>query len=131
MIAEIPGVDLENDYENIVGPELLDNIYPVKDTIEQAAAAKIFFYMGKHNIMSHSNIKGVDDVIEIDSDSDSDEDDDDDRVYMPKLLKQEYVDSSDNESDDEYVGDNPEEESVEDVIKGDEYVPPPSVGEVG
>ena len=54
----------------------------------------------------------MDDVIEIDSDSDSEKDEDDDSVYMEKLLKQKDVDSSDNESDDEYVGDNPEEVSV-------------------
>ena len=72
--------------------------------------------MFKHNIMSHSQIKGVDDVIETDSDSDSDEDDDDDSIQMPNLLKQEDVDRSDNESDNKYVGDNPEEVSVEDVI---------------
>ena len=63
--------------------------------------------MGKNNIMPHSQIKGVDDVIKIDSDSDSEEDDDDDSFYMPKLLKQEDVDSSDDESDDESVGGNP------------------------
>ena len=67
----------------------------------------------------------MDDVIEIDSDSDSYDDADDDSVYMPKLLKQEDVDSSDEESDDEFVGDNPEEVSVEYLIEGDEDVPPP------
>ena len=60
--------------------------------------------MFKHNIVSHSQIKGVDDVIEIDSDSDSKEYDDDYSVYMPKLLKQEDVESSDDESDNESVG---------------------------
>ena len=44
---------------------------------------------------------------------------------MPKLLKQEDVDSSDDESADEYVDDNPEEVSVEDTIEGDEDTPPP------
>ena len=76
----------------------------------------------------------MDDTIEIDSDSESNEEEDDDSVYMPKLLKQEDVASSDGKSDDESVVDNPEEVSVEDVIKGYEYAPPfppPSVGEVG
>ena len=67
----------------------------------------------------------MDDVIEIDSDSDSYDDADDDSVYMPKLLKQEDVDSSDEESDYEYVGGNPEEVSIEDMIEGDEYISPP------
>ena len=57
--------------------------------------------------MSHSYIKEVDDVIEIDSGSHSEEDDGDNSVYMPELLKQEDVDSSDDESDDESVGGNP------------------------
>ena len=74
--------------------------------------------------MSHSQIKSVDEVIEIDSDSDPEEDDDDDSAYIPKLLKQEDVDSSDNESDNESVGDKPEEVSVEDMIEGYEDTPP-------
>ena len=66
----------------------------------------------------------MDEVIEINSDSDSEEYDDDDSVYMPKLLKQEYFESSDDKSDNESVGDNPEEVSVEDMIKGDEDISP-------
>ena len=46
-----------------MGPVLLDYVDPVKDSIEQAAAAKKYFDMGNHNIMSHSQIKGVNDVI--------------------------------------------------------------------
>ena len=87
VISEIPGVELESEYENTVGPALLDDVDPVKDSIQQAAAAKKCFYMGKHNIMSHSQIKGVDDIIGIDSDSDSEEDDNDDSVYMKKSLE--------------------------------------------
>ena len=71
VIYEIPGAELGNYYENTVGPALLDDVYPVKDSIEQAAASKKHLDMGKHNIMSHPQIKGVDDVIDIDSDSDS------------------------------------------------------------
>ena len=82
--------------------------------------------MGKHNIMSHPQIKGVDDIIVIDSDSDSEEDDNDDSVYMTNRLKQEYIDSIDDESDGKYVRDNPEEVSVEDMIEGDEDTPPPA-----
>ena len=59
----------------------------------------------------------MNDVNEIDYDNDLEEDDDDDSVYMPKLLKQENVNSSDNDSDDESVGDNPEELFIEDMIK--------------
>ena len=51
MIAEISGVELESDYGNIVGTALLDDVDPVKDTIEQAAAANKHFDMGKKNIM--------------------------------------------------------------------------------
>ena len=94
MVAEIPGVGLESDNENTVRPALLDDVDTVKDSIEQDAAAKNIFDMGKHNIISHSKIKGVDDVIEVDSDIDSEEYDNDDSVYTPKLLKQEDVDSS-------------------------------------
>ena len=92
-------MELESNYENTVGTALLDDVDPVKDSIEQAAAAKKHFDMEKHNIMSYSQIKGVDGVIEIDSNSESEEYDDDDSVYMPKLLKQEDVDSSDDKSD--------------------------------
>ena len=67
----------------------------------------------------------MNDVNEIDYDNDLEEDDDDDSVYMPKLLKQENVNSSDNDSDDESVGDNPKELSVEDVSEVDEDVSPP------
>ena len=70
MLAEITGVELESNYENTVGTALLDDVDPVKGSIEQAAAAKIVFDMGNQNIMSYSHIKGVDDVIEIDSDID-------------------------------------------------------------
>ena len=101
VIAEIPRVELERDYENTVEPALFDDVDPVKDRIEQAAAAKKHFDMYEHNIMSHSQIKMVDDVIEIDSDSDSEEYDDDDSFYVPKLLKQEDVDIIDDESDNE------------------------------
>ena len=75
--------------------------------------------------MSHSQIKGVDDFIKIDSDSDSEEDDDGDSVYMSKLLKQEDVDSSDDESEDESMGDNPDGVSVEDMIEVDEDISVP------
>ena len=44
---------------------------------------------------------------------------------MTKLLKQEDVDSSDDESDDESMGDNPEKLSVEDMIEVDEDISPP------
>ena len=88
VIAEIPGVELESDYENTVGAALLDDVDPVKDSIEQAVESKKHFDMGNHNIMSHSQIKVVDDAIETDSDSDSEEDDNGDSVYIPKLLKQ-------------------------------------------
>ena len=125
VIDEIPGVELESDYENTMGTALLDDVDLVKDSIEQAAAAKKHFDMGKHNIMSHYQIKGVDDVIEIDSGNDSEEDDNDDSAYMPNLSKQEDVDSSDDDSDDESVGDNHEEVSVEDMIDGYEDISPP------
>ena len=44
---------------------------------------------------------------------------------MTKLLKQEDVDSSDNELDNEYVGGNPEEVSDEEMTGGDEDISPP------
>ena len=100
-------MELESDYKNTVGPALLDTVDTLKDIIEQAAADKKHFDMVKHNIMSHSQIKVVDDAIETDSDSDSEEDDNGDSVYIPKLLKQEDVDSSGEDSDNEYVGDDP------------------------
>ena len=106
-------------------PALFDDVDPVKDRIEQAAAAKKHFDMYEHNIMSHSQIKMVDDVIEIDSDSDSEEYDDDDSFYVPKLLKQEDVDIIDDELDNGSVGDSPEEVSVEDMIEGYENISSP------
>ena len=63
VIAEIPGVELESDYENTVGAALLDDVDPVKDIIERAVESKKHFDMVNHNIMSHSQIKRVDDVI--------------------------------------------------------------------
>ena len=110
VIAEIPGVELESNNGNTVEPVLLDDVYLVKDIIQQAATAKNCFDMGKQKTMSHSQIKGVDDVIEIDSDSDLEEDYNNDSAYMPKLLKQEYVDSSDDKSDNKSVRDNPEDQ---------------------
>ena len=53
MIAEIPGVELESKYENTMGPELLDDVYPVKESMEQASADKKHFDMSNNNIMSH------------------------------------------------------------------------------
>ena len=41
----------------------------------------------------------------------TEEDDDNDSVFMPNLLKLEDVDSSDDDSDNESVGDNPQEVS--------------------
>ena len=115
VIAEIPGVELESNNGNTVEPVLLYDIYLVKDSIEQAATAKNCFDMGKQKIMSHSQIKGVDDVIEIDSDSDLEEDDINDSTYMPNLLKQEYVDRSEDKLDNTSVRDNPEDQN--DVVR--------------
>ena len=112
-------MELESDYKNIVGPALLNEVDTVKDTIDRADAARRQFYIYKKYTMSHSQIKGVDDVIEIESDSDSDEDDNDYSVYMQKLLKKEDVNSSDDDSDSEYLGYKPNEVFVEDVINGD------------
>ena len=40
VIAEIPGVELESYYENTMEPALLEAVDPVKDSIDQYAAAK-------------------------------------------------------------------------------------------
>ena len=50
-------MEIESDYENTVGPALLDDVDTAKDSMDQAAAAKKHVGMGKHNIMSHSHIK--------------------------------------------------------------------------
>ena len=71
-----------------MGPELLDDVYPVKESMEQASADKKHFDMSNNNIMSHYQIKGVNDVNEIDYDNDLEEDDDDDSLYISNILKQ-------------------------------------------
>ena len=128
VIAEIPGVELEINYKESVGPALFDKVDPVKNIIEQAHVAKRTFDLGKNGTVSHSEIKGVDDVIEIDSDSDLDDDDNKYSVYHLKLMKQEDADISDNmansESDQDTGEDNPSEVIVEYIIEGDEKIFP-------
>ena len=51
VITEIPGLELESNYENNVGPALLYDVDNVKYSIEQDAMSKKHFDMGKHNIM--------------------------------------------------------------------------------
>ena len=57
------------------------------------------FYHGKNFYKTHDQIKGVDDVIEIDSDSDSDSNYDEDVDYIPILVKREDSDSRDDRSE--------------------------------
>ena len=60
----------------------------------RAEDARNNFYRGKNVHKTHDHIKGVDEVIEMDSDSDFDYDKDDD--YTPRMVKIEDSDSRDD-----------------------------------
>ena len=85
IIADIPGVESENDYKNTVGPALQLEEEPIKDMAQQSEDDRKNFdnVNNSHNTSDH--IKGVDDAIEIDSDSDSDYDEDGD--YILRMVK--------------------------------------------
>ena len=91
IIAEIPGVKLENDYNNTVGPALQLEEEPIKDMAQCAEYDRKNFDQGKNVHKTHEQIKGVDNVIEIDSDSDFDYDEYSD--YTPRMVKREDSDS--------------------------------------
>ena len=81
---------------------------------QQAVAARENFDIVNSFHKIHDQIKGVDDVIKIDSGSDSNYDEDD---YIPRVVKREYYDSS----DDGYEVDpdeNQDDVLVEDVNEG-------------
>ena len=88
-------MELENDYENIVGTALQLEEDPAKDIAQRAAADRENFYLAKNVRKTHDQIKWVDDVIEIDYDSESDYGEDD---YIPSMINREYSDSSDDGS---------------------------------
>ena len=72
IVAEIPGVELENYYDNISGPVLQLEKEPVKEMAQRAEPARENFGLGMNVHKTNDHIKGVDEVIEIDSDSNSD-----------------------------------------------------------
>ena len=74
IIAEIPGVELENYYKYTVGPALQLEEEPIKDIVQLAEDDRKNFDRGKNVLKTHDQIKGVDDVIKINSGSDSDHD---------------------------------------------------------
>ena len=96
-IAEITGLELENDYENTVGPALQLEEEPIKDMAQRAEDYRICFDHGMNVHRAHDHFKGVDDIIEIDCDSDSDYDEYGD--YIPGTSRIEYYDSRDYRSE--------------------------------
>ena len=66
---------------------------------QRAAATRENFDFGNNIDKKHDQIKGLDDVIEIDSDSDSDSNYDEDVDYIPILVKREDSDSRDDRSE--------------------------------
>ena len=98
IIADIPGVELENNYKKIFGHVLQLEEEPVKDMAQHAAAVKKNFDPGKKVHTTHDQIKVVDEVIESNSDSDSESDYDEDD-YTPRMINREDSDSSNNGSE--------------------------------
>ena len=68
-----------------MGTELQLEEEPIKYMAQRVDNTRNNFYHGKNVHKTHDQIKGVDDVIEIDSDSDSDYDEDGD--YTPRMFK--------------------------------------------
>ena len=85
IIAEIPGVQLENDYKNIMGLVLQLEKDTIEDMAQRAADIRKKFDIGKNVHKTHDYIKRVDGVIEIDSYSDSDYDE---SGYIPRMVKE-------------------------------------------
>ena len=80
-----------------MGPALQLEEEPIKDMAQRSEDARKNFYHGKNVHKTHDQIKGVDDVIEIDSESDSDSD----KAkygYISGMVKREDSDSSDDGS---------------------------------
>ena len=96
IIDEITGVELENDYKNIVGTVMQLEKEPIKDMAQRAEDARNNVYSGNNVHKTHYHIKEVDDVIEIYSDSDYDHDEDD---YIPSMVKREDHESRDDGSE--------------------------------
>ena len=53
VIANIPGVELENYYENTVGPALQLEEEPIKDIVQRAEDDRKNFYRGKNFLKTH------------------------------------------------------------------------------
>ena len=84
-------MELKNDYKNIVGPAMQLEGEPIKDMAQRAEDARKNFDHGKNVHKTHDQIKGLDEVIEIDYDSDYDYDKDGD--FTPRMVKREDSDS--------------------------------------
>ena len=95
-----------------MGPALNLEEEPIKDMSHPAKDNIRNFDHGKNVHKTHDHIKGVDDVIEIDSESDSDYDEDGD--YIPRTVKREESDSRDYESEVD-PGKNKHDVLIEDV----------------
>ena len=63
IIAEIPGVELENDYDSTVVPALQLEEDHIKDMAQRAEDTRKNFDNGKNVHKTHNHIKGVDDAI--------------------------------------------------------------------
>ena len=89
---------------------------PIKYIAQQAENARNNFDHGKNVHKTHDQIKGVDDIIEIDSKSDSDSYEDAD--YIPRMVKREDSDSryDGSEVDPEK---NQDDMLIEDVNEGE------------
>ena len=121
ILAEIPGVELEADDEDLNTTTTQLDVAPKPDLATRAAAARANANLAQNPGVDRSKITGVEkkkkktEVIVIDDDSSDEEDGydtDDTEAGMPKLFKREYdSDSSDDEDDeDDDVGPQVEEE---------------------
>ena len=117
IIAEIPGVELENGYNNTVDTALQLEKEPIKVMAQNYEYARNNFDHGKNVHKIHDQIKGLDDVIEIDSDSDSDYNEDGD--YIPRMVKIEDCESID-EGSEVYPDNNQDDVFIEEVNEAEE-----------
>ena len=97
IIAEIPGLELENDYDNTVVPALKQEEEPIKDMAKWAEDVGNNFDHGNIVHKTREHIKVVDEIIEKYSGSEYDFYEDGD--YTPRMVKIEDSDSRDDRSE--------------------------------
>ena len=93
IVSEILGVELKNNYYNTVFPEMHLEEEPITCMEQRAEEDRNNLDHGSNVYKTYYHIKGVDDIIEIDSDNESDYDEG--NYYIPRMVRRKDSDSRD------------------------------------